>query len=79
MFHKAVIAIVLVPLVGTLSSRTETAARGGGGAQGGDISYSRAAAYYAESEAKRPPIPTESGHRFRSKAATQSERRRPPC
>jgi DNA invertase Pin-like site-specific DNA recombinase len=33
----------------------------------------------AESEAKRPPIPTEGGHRFRSKAATQSERRRPPC
>ena len=33
----------------------------------------------AESEARRPPIPTESGHRFRSKAATQSERRRPPC
>jgi type IV secretory pathway VirD2 relaxase len=34
---------------------------------------------FAESEAKRPLIPTESGHRFRSKAATQSERRRPPC
>lgn len=33
----------------------------------------------AESEAKRPPIPTEGGQRFRSKAATQSERRRPPC
>ncbi|SRR5258708_2112673 len=33
----------------------------------------------AESEAKRPPIPTEGGHRFRSKAASQSERRRPPC
>jgi nitroreductase len=33
----------------------------------------------AESEAKRPPIPTESGHRFRSKAATQSDRKRPPC
>jgi len=33
----------------------------------------------AESEAKRPLIPTERGHRFRSKAATQSERRRPPC
>ncbi|MEH2612940.1 DUF6538 domain-containing protein [Bradyrhizobium sp. AZCC 1693] len=33
----------------------------------------------AESEARRPPIPTESGHRFRSKAASQSERRRPPC
>jgi DNA-binding transcriptional regulator LsrR (DeoR family) len=31
----------------------------------------------AESEAKRPPIPTEGGHRFRSKAASQSERRRP--
>ncbi|MET4328531.1 hypothetical protein ABIB80_004366, partial [Bradyrhizobium sp. i1.15.2] len=31
----------------------------------------------AESEAKRPPIPTEGGQRFRSKAATQSERRRP--
>jgi len=34
---------------------------------------------HAESEAKRPPIPTEGGQRFRSKAATQSERRRPPC
>ena len=34
---------------------------------------------HAESEAKRPPIPTEGSHRFRSKAATQSERRRPPC
>jgi hypothetical protein len=33
----------------------------------------------AESEAKRPPIPTEGGHLFRSKAATGSERRRPPC
>lgn len=33
----------------------------------------------AESEAKRPAIPTEGGERFRSKAATQSERRRPPC
>jgi len=33
----------------------------------------------AESEARRPPIPTEGGQRFRSKAATQSERRRPPC
>jgi hypothetical protein len=33
----------------------------------------------AESEAKRPPIPTEGGHRFRSKAATRSGRRRPPC
>ncbi len=33
----------------------------------------------AESEAKRPPIPTESGHRFRSKAATRSGRRQPPC
>ena len=33
----------------------------------------------AESEAKRPPIPTEGGHRFRSKAATRSERRRSPC
>jgi DNA end-binding protein Ku len=33
----------------------------------------------AESEAKRPAIPTEGGQRFRSKAATQSERRRPPC
>jgi hypothetical protein len=30
-------------------------------------------------EAKRPPIPTEGGHRFRSKATTQSEQRRPPC
>jgi hypothetical protein len=29
----------------------------------------------AESEAKRPPIPTEGGQRFRSKAATQSERK----
>ena len=28
---------------------------------------------HAESEAKRPPIPTEGGHRFRSKAASQSE------
>src|SRR5258707_7014907 len=27
----------------------------------------------AESEAKRPPIPTEGGHRFRSKATTQSD------
>src|ERR1700738_1383982 len=27
----------------------------------------------AESEAKRPPIPTEGGHRFRSNAASQSE------
>ena len=35
--------------------------------------------YGAESEAKRPAIPTEGGQRFRSKAATQSERRRPPC
>jgi MoxR-like ATPase len=33
----------------------------------------------AESGAKRPPIPTEGGHRFRSKAATRSERMRPPC
>nr|WP_204514087.1 pyridoxal phosphate-dependent aminotransferase [Bradyrhizobium canariense] len=33
----------------------------------------------AESEAKRPPIPTEGGQRFRSKTASQSERRRPPC
>jgi hypothetical protein len=33
----------------------------------------------AESEAKRPPIPTEGGHRFRSKAASQSDGRRPPC
>jgi hypothetical protein len=32
----------------------------------------------AESEAKRPPIPTESGHPIRGKAATQSDRRRPP-
>ena len=33
----------------------------------------------AESEAMRPPIPTESGHPFRSKAATDSEAMRPPC
>jgi integrase len=35
--------------------------------------------HHAESEAKRPVIPTESGHLFRSKAATDSDRRRPPC
>jgi hypothetical protein len=34
---------------------------------------------YAESEPMRPPIPTESGHPIRSKAATDSERSRPPC
>jgi len=33
----------------------------------------------AESEAKRPVIPTEGGHPIRSKAATDSDRRRPPC
>ena len=33
----------------------------------------------AESEAKRPVIPTEDGHPIRSKAATDSDRRRPPC
>jgi Bacterial transglutaminase-like cysteine proteinase BTLCP len=33
----------------------------------------------AESEAMRPPIPTESGHPIRSKAATDSEAMRPPC
>ena len=32
----------------------------------------------AESEPMRPPIPTESGHPIRSKAATDSERSRPP-
>jgi ubiquinone/menaquinone biosynthesis C-methylase UbiE len=32
----------------------------------------------AESEAKRPVIPTESGHPFRRKAATDSEAKRPP-
>jgi hypothetical protein len=31
-----------------------------------------------DSEGKRPVIPTEGGHPFRSKAATQSDRRRPP-
>jgi len=33
----------------------------------------------ADSEAKRPVIPTEGGHPIRSKAATDSDRRRPPC
>jgi hypothetical protein len=33
----------------------------------------------AESESMRPPIPRESGHPIRSKAATDSDRRRPPC
>jgi CBS domain containing-hemolysin-like protein len=33
----------------------------------------------AESEARRPSIPTESGHPIRRKAATDSDRRRPPC
>jgi hypothetical protein len=32
----------------------------------------------ADSEAKRPPIPTESGHPFRLIPATYSDRRRPP-
>jgi hypothetical protein len=36
-------------------------------------------AKHADSEAKRPVIPTEGGHPFRSKAATDSDRRRPPC
>jgi hypothetical protein len=33
----------------------------------------------AESERKRPVIPTEGGHPIRSKAASDSDRRRPPC
>jgi predicted nucleotidyltransferase len=37
------------------------------------------ASFYAESEARRPVIPTESGHPIRRKAARRSERRRPPC
>jgi hypothetical protein len=36
-------------------------------------------ALIAESDAKRPVIPTECGHPIRSKAATDSDRRRPPC
>jgi hypothetical protein len=32
----------------------------------------------ADSEARRPVIPTESGHPIRRKAATDSDRRRPP-
>ena len=36
-------------------------------------------AQHADSEARRPPIPTESGHPIRGKAATDSDRRRPPC
>jgi hypothetical protein len=32
-----------------------------------------------DSEAKRPLIPTESGHPIRTKAASDSDRRRPPC
>jgi len=33
----------------------------------------------AESEPRRPLISTESGHPIRAKAATDSDRRRPPC
>jgi hypothetical protein len=35
--------------------------------------------WFAESEARRPVIPTEGDHPIRSKAATDSDRRRPPC
>ena len=35
--------------------------------------------YSAESEARRPSVPTEGGHPIRGKAATDSDRRRPPC
>jgi hypothetical protein len=38
-----------------------------------------AAILTAESEAKRPVIPTEGGQPIRSKAASDSDRRRPPC
>jgi hypothetical protein len=33
----------------------------------------------ADSGARRPLIPTESGHPIRRKATTDSDRRRPPC
>jgi hypothetical protein len=44
-----------------------------------DFEFSSATGLNAESEAMRPPIPTESGHPFRSKAATDSEAMRPLC
>ena len=43
------------------------------------VAFSIVYALFAESEAKRPVIPTEGGHPIRSKAATDSDRRRPPC
>lgn len=33
----------------------------------------------ADSDRSRPLIPTQSGHRFRWKSATDSDRSRPPC
>lgn len=44
------------------------------------IGYSRTATIEgADSDRSRPLIPTQSGHRFRWKSATDSDRSRPPC